>query len=102
MRFIYVAGPYTNGDVGENVRNAILAGDRLLDKGYLPYIPHLTHFWHLLSPKDYCVWTSMDLAWLDKCDAILRLPGESKGADFEVNCAMLSGMPVYYSLEEIP
>lgn len=37
---------------------------------------------------------------LERCDAILRLPGESKGADEDVRRAMARGIPVYYSLED--
>jgi hypothetical protein len=37
-----------------------------------------------------------------KCDAILRLPGESKGADADVCIARKNNIAVYYSLEEIP
>jgi hypothetical protein len=38
---------------------------------------------------------------LRKCDAVLRLPGESKGADEDVRIAEDRGLKVYYSLEEI-
>jgi hypothetical protein len=40
------------------------------------------------------------MAWLAKCDCLLRLPGESKGADNEVFWAKKLGMPVYYSIQE--
>lgn len=36
------------------------------------------------------------------CDAVLRLPGDSHGADNDVNLARERGLPVYYSLSEIP
>lgn len=39
---------------------------------------------------------------LEKVDAILRLPGESKGADEDVKRAIKRGIPVYYSLKDIP
>lgn len=38
---------------------------------------------------------------LRKCDAVLRLPGESKGADEDVRIAKERGLKVYYSLEEV-
>jgi hypothetical protein len=42
-----------------------------------------------------------DLNWLAKCDAVLRLPGASSGADREVEYAQKLGIPVFYSIEEI-
>ena len=39
---------------------------------------------------------------LQHCDAVLRLPGESRGADQDVAIARERGIPVYFSLEEIP
>ncbi|WDF80352.1 DUF4406 domain-containing protein [Mucilaginibacter sp. KACC 22773] len=38
---------------------------------------------------------------LAKCDAILRIPGESKGADGDVQIALEQGIKVYYNLEDI-
>lgn len=38
---------------------------------------------------------------LQICDAILRLPGDSKGADNDVRIAKERGIPVFYSLHEI-
>jgi hypothetical protein len=37
---------------------------------------------------------------LTKCDAILRIPGTSKGADGDVKVAQAAGLKVYYSLDE--
>lgn len=39
---------------------------------------------------------------LQRCDAVLRMPGESRGADQDVAIARDRGIPVYYSLDEIP
>ena len=39
---------------------------------------------------------------LSHCDAVLRLEGESSGADRMVAVARGLGLPVYFSLEEIP
>lgn len=39
---------------------------------------------------------------LDHCDAVLRLPGESAGADQDVAIAQRRGLPVYYRLEDVP
>jgi hypothetical protein len=37
-----------------------------------------------------------------KCDAVLRLEGESKGADEDVRKAKELGLKIYYRLEDIP
>ncbi|MDX6254052.1 MAG: hypothetical protein QOJ11_386 [Frankiales bacterium] len=39
---------------------------------------------------------------LQHCDAVLRLPGDSLGADQDVAIARERGLPVYYRLEDIP
>jgi hypothetical protein len=39
---------------------------------------------------------------LTRCDAVLRLPGASKGADEDVRLAKERGLPVFESLAEVP
>ena len=39
---------------------------------------------------------------LRHCDAVLRLPGASKGADEDVRLARERGLPVYFDLSEVP
>jgi hypothetical protein len=39
---------------------------------------------------------------IERCDAILRLKGDSKGADNDVRLANERGIPVYYDVAEIP
>jgi hypothetical protein len=96
---VYVAGPYSKGDVAENVRNAIYAGNNLRALGHTPFIPHLTHFWHFLLPHAIDYWYAYDMEWLEQCDAVFRIPGESHGADEEVKRAEELGKPVYYSYQ---
>lgn len=38
---------------------------------------------------------------LTKCDAVLRIPGASKGADEDVRIAKERGLKVYYELKDI-
>jgi hypothetical protein len=99
---IYIAGPYTKGDVVQNVRMAILDGDYVARLGHVPFIPHLSHFWHMLVPHEYQFWLDQDMQWLQECDALLRLPGESAGADLEVEWAIAHGLPVFCSVFDIP
>ena len=96
---VYIAGPYTKGDVAVNVRNAIVAGQEVLEAGHVPFIPHLNHFWHLLLPQEYAVWIRLDLEWLHQCEALIRLPGDSAGADAEYVEACRVGIPVFRSVE---
>ena len=92
---VYIAGPYTKGDVVVNVRNAVLAADRIFDAGHLPYVPHLTHLWHTVSPHPWEDWMRLDMEWIRACDALVRMPGESTGADLEVEQARNLGIPVF-------
>jgi hypothetical protein len=39
---------------------------------------------------------------LEHCDAVLRVPGESTGADQDVAIARRRALPVYYRVEDIP
>jgi hypothetical protein len=101
MKKVYVAGPYTKGDVAVNVRNALDAAGRLADLGLFPFVPHLSHFWHLVFPRPYEFWCELDNKFLPYCDIVLRIPGESSGADKEVELAETLGIPVYCSIEQL-
>ena len=98
---VYIASPYTKGDVGTNVREQILTGHKLMKLGFCPFIPELYHFVHIVCPLEYDEVMDMDLRWLECCDCVLRLPGESKGADMEVEQAKKLGLKVYYSIDEL-
>lgn len=94
MKYVYIAGPYTGGDVAVNVRRAMDAGDAVEAAGYVAHVPHLSHFRHLHYARPYEHWMRLDLAWLAKCDVLVRLPGESPGADREVVEANRLGVSV--------
>ncbi len=98
---IYVAGPYTKGDVAENVHNAFKAANDLADLGFAPFVPHYTHFWHLLFQRPYEFWLELDEQFLYCCDALLRLPGESNGADNEVKIAKENNIPVFNDINTL-
>lgn len=98
MTYVFVSGPYTAPDPVLNVRAAIHAAALLLDAGLIPYVPHTTHLWHLVDPRPYEDYLTMDLAWVRKCDAVLRLPGHSPGADREVALAEELGLPVFHNV----
>jgi hypothetical protein len=98
---VYIAGPYSLGDVAENVRKAVQAANAVLDLGAVPYLPHTTHLWHLISPKPHEFWLWYDLRWLRHCDVVYRLPGESKGADAEEEFAGRMGIRVVHSIDDL-
>ncbi len=95
MKYVYVASPYTKGDTAINVRRNLEAADHLAKAGYVPFAPLLTHFWHLLFPHPYEFWCALDDAWVEKCCCLVRLTGESSGADKEMALAESKGIPVY-------
>jgi len=95
---VYVAGPYTS-EPGSNVHTAIKAAQRLVEAGHVPFVPHLYHLWHLIIPGSYEQWIMLDLEWLRSCNALIRLPGKSSGADKEVAFAMELGIKVYFGID---
>lgn len=95
---IYIAGPYSNAPEA-NVSRAMAAWHALADVGFVPYCPHLTHFLHLHQRRDYQEWLAHDLQWLALCNAVLRLPGDSSGADIETLYAIERAIPVFRTIE---
>lgn len=101
-RLIYVAGPYTNPDPVENTAKAIDAAEHLITKGWVPHIPHLNLLWELRSHHEPAFWYAYDFEILERCNAIVRLPGASQGADVEVEFAADRNLVVYVGLDEVP
>jgi hypothetical protein len=99
---IYVAGAISKGDRYLNVHAGILAGRELVRLGYAPMVPHLDAYMYLggaeLAWSDALDW---DLSWVAVSDAVLRLPGESQGADIECEFAAENGIPVFHDIEDI-
>lgn len=98
---VYISSPYTIGDVAVNVKLQIDTVDILMNYGFLPFAPLYSHFQHMYHPRPYQDWINIDLEWVSVCDAILRIGGESKGADCEVNHAKFLNIPVFYSIKEL-
>jgi Domain of unknown function (DUF4406) len=98
---VYIAGPYTTGDVAVNVRKAYEAANKLADLGFAPFVPHATHFWHMLFPRPYEFWLELDAEFLPSCNAVLRLPGASNGADGEVEQARQLSIPVFEDIKAL-
>lgn len=101
--FIYIAGPITHGDRPKNIHDAVMAASKIrkANPAHVPFIPHLYELWSLIDPQTYEFWMALDLAWLGHCTALVRLPGESPGADREVAFARAAGMPVFFGLDAL-
>ncbi len=81
---VFVSGPLGAEDQWEhNVAEACRLGDMLSDLGFAVFVPHAYVEWHRHSPADYETWMARDLAVLRHCRGLVRLPGESPGADRE-------------------
>ncbi len=94
---VYLAAPYTS-DPSVNTDLARQAGRALFIAGYLPVVPHLACQF-IGEAFGYEAAMVLCFALLDRCDALVRLPGESAGADREVARAVAMGLPVFAGVE---
>ena len=114
--FILIAGPYRSGTgddpakMAANLRRLEEASWPLFRAGHLPMIGEwvalpLIHFAGSTKPGDEA-WEEIQYPvahrLLEKCDAVLRIEGASKGADEDVRFAQERGLKVYYHLEDVP
>ncbi len=90
---VYVAGPIT-GDPFGCVRRAMGAFQMIRHAGCVPFLPQLSVIGEMVAPQDYEGWMAYDLDIIEHCDALYRLPGDSSGADREVEFARKLGLPV--------
>jgi hypothetical protein len=89
----YVAGPYT-GEVEANIRLANQVGRELRRLGYATIVPHNTIISALVAPENYEAYLENDFEQVARCDLVVRLPGDSSGADRECALAHQLGIPV--------
>ena len=92
---IYLACPMTIGGFSYNTRACLEVANRLMAKGYCPIPPVLTYLWNLYSPKTHEDWLQHDFALIAVCDGVLRLKGESVGADREIEYAKGIGVDTF-------
>jgi hypothetical protein len=113
---ILIAGPYRSGTgddpvkMAENLRRLEAAALPIFRKGHVPMIGEWVALpvWHaaggskigdslydeILHPTAHRL--------LQHCDAVLRLKGDSKGADNDVKIARERGIPVYFAIDDVP
>ena len=99
---VYISAPYSEPDPVANTHKVIRIADALLAAGFAPLIPHLSLAWHLVSPKPYETWLEYDHELLARCDAVLRVPGDSFVALQECLFADELGIPVIRSPSSNP
>lgn len=107
--WIMVSGPYshdakTAAEREANLRELNKIALEVFGKGHLPLIGvNLALPMTLLAPDRYTeLMMPISLALAERCDAVLRVGGESFGADQEVQLFEQAGKPVFRSLDEIP
>lgn len=101
---VYISGPVTSsGWVIHHLRNAIDMAEKVANAGFVPFIPHTAVLWDMIYPgHDYDFWLyTVTLPWVSSCDYLLRLPGESLGADKEVEVAKILNIPVVYHFDKL-
>jgi hypothetical protein len=97
---VYIASPYTGNELS-NTEFQINVAEILRESGFLPYWPLCSHYWEQVFSHDWKYWMDMDYEWIERCDVLLRLGGNSVGADKEVIHAKNFGIPVMYSIKEL-
>ena len=113
---ILIAGPYRSGTgddpakMAANLERLEAASWPIFAKGHVPMIGEWVALpiWRTAGGKS----VGDDLyerilhptagRLLRHCDAVLRLPGASKGADNDVQIARDRGIPVYFDISEVP
>lgn len=113
---ILISGPYrsgTNDDpvlMRQNLSNLEAVALPLFRKGHIPMIGE----WVALALIQLAGSTNTgDAIWneiqypcahrlLEKCDAILRIEGSSRGADEDVRIGSEKGLKIYYHIDEVP
>lgn len=117
---VYIAGPIQKGDIFHNISQAEDAFAVLAKAGFAPFCPHwacyggkMTQYFYpdketgkqktlVLATPGACSmglshdeFLEIDFSFLSTCQALLRLPGESVGADAEVRFANSRNIPCY-------
>jgi hypothetical protein len=112
---ILIAGPYRSGTNDEPERLAAnlafleSAAWPIFEAGHIPMIgewvalPVMRGINSVVGDQaSLSILTPTAERLLQHCDAVLRLPGTSSGADNDVRIANERGIPVYSSTDQIP
>jgi hypothetical protein len=113
---ILIAGPYrsgTNGDprlIAQNLERLESFALSIYQAGHIPMIgewvalPLMKQAGSLKLGDEISEQYLYPVACrlLERCDAVLRIEGESKGADEDVRLARERRLPVYWRTEDVP
>lgn len=100
-KIIYLAGPMALGNMADNIGQAWAAAERLRDAGFTPITPQDNFFGSIVGKRrSHAEWLDIDKPLVLASTAVLRLPGESKGADMEVVWAMEARIPIYETYDD--
>ncbi len=113
---ILISGPYLSGTDGDEakIRKNLEAMEAyalpLFKKGHLGMVGEWAA-WPVIKSAGGDTHSSPEFIeyqypvahrLLEKCDAILRIPGESRGADLEMEKARQMGKIIFTDLEQVP
>lgn len=115
---VYIAGPISKGDLASNINQGTAAFVALTKAGFAPMCPHWSVYSKPVAAMScgtvlceatamgnedmtHADWMGVDLPWVECAHAVLRLPGESTGADLETAHAERHLIPVFTSTEEL-
>jgi hypothetical protein len=113
---ILISGPYlsgTNGDeslIAQNLARMESYALPLFKKGHLGMVGEWAA-WPVIKSAGGNSHSSPEFTeyqypvahrLLEKCDAVLRIPGDSKGADLEVEKARQMGKIIFTDLDQVP
>jgi len=106
---IYQSHPYgrrrnlTDGECQKNVDHSLEITRELIKRGHNPFNPLLWHYIHLgwHDSPDEEKYFHLVSGWIEACD-VFFYGGQADGVERELKIATDLGLPVYYSLEEIP
>ena len=107
---IMIAGPYRSGSDDpekweQNLSFLNMCAVEVAAKGHVPiigvnaFLPVIEEAGHH-SYEQLMMPNCLKLA--ERCDAVLRIGGPSRGADQEVDVFSARELPVYHSVEDIP
>lgn len=112
---VLIAGPYRSGTgndpsaIAANLARLEEASWPLFRAGHLPFVSEWVALPVMRSaagedPGELADQVLYPAArrLLERCDGVLRLPGESTGADQDVAIARERGLPVWFALEDVP
>jgi hypothetical protein len=108
--WIMICGPYRSGSTDPevwagNLRVINAAAYEVFRKGHVPIIGVNLALPIIESAgqETYAqIMLPLSLSLIDRCDAVLRIGGASRGADQEVDKFIARGRPVYLNLEDVP